>query len=147
MRRSVCKKKYEERKDIMAQPKKLALSPFFILLYIHLALNIFFSVWFVARNEAQYHKAFLRLAIISTFVLLFILLIVAVSSKFSNTSNLTQVLKNKGVIAVLFILLPIHFGVSFFAAIESSSWLCAVSAIDILLMIVFLILAVTKKYV
>lgn len=129
----------------MGQQKKLALSPFFILLYIHLALNILLPLWFIVRNETENHQPFLHLAVISTFVLFIIFLTVGLSNKFSNTHDLGQVLQRRGAsVVILILLLLVHFIVSGLYALFSQSWLCWVSLIDIILMIMFFFMTLYK---
>lgn len=127
----------------MAQTKKLALSPFFILLYIHLALNIFLPWFFVFRHETRDHEAFMHLSLISTVVLFIILFIVW----FSHAYNLGQVVQSKWRMSTIIVLLLVHLVVSLSYAIVGRSPLCWVSVIDIALMIVFLSTTITKVYV
>lgn len=125
----------------MAHPQKLAISPFFILLWIHLLFNILVSGWLIFTGQGKEHEAFLYLASISTIVLLIVLLITTIREPNLQTTRKSTTRK----VLSVFLLLFVHFIVSCGFAVVGECKLCWISVIDIALMIVFL--TTTKIYV
>ncbi|NDE15696.1 hypothetical protein EBZ80_12275 [bacterium] len=119
---------------------KLAISPFFILLWIHLLFNILVSGWLIFTGRERDNEAFLYLAVISTIVLVVVLIITAKRS-------LQDAMQSTPRKVAVYTLLVVHFILSLCCAYFGATPFAWISVIDIALMIAFLTTTITKIYV